>query len=55
MYWIHESMKYRDQIYDLPDDSQIGYQYQYNNRDLLDRQLLKAGVRLAYVLNQIYG
>lgn len=53
--WAHESMEYREQIYDLPDDSQIGYQYQYNNRDLLDRQLLKAGVRLAYVLNQIYG
>lgn len=53
--WAYESMGVRDQVYDLPGDDQIGYEYQYKNRDLLDRQLLKAGVRLAGVLNEIYG
>jgi hypothetical protein len=53
--WAHESMEYRDQVYDLPDDRQIGYEYQYKNRDLLDKQLLKAGVRLAGVINEIYS
>ena len=53
--WAYESMELRDQVYDLPKDHQIGYQYQYKNHDILDRQLLKAGVRLAGVLNEIYG
>lgn len=53
--WARESKQLRDQVYDLPEDRQIGYEYQYQNRDLLDRQLLKAGVRLAGVLNDIYG
>ena len=53
--WAYESMDLRDQVYDLPDDRQIGYEYQYQNRDLLDRRLLQAGVRLAGVLNEIYG
>jgi hypothetical protein len=48
-------MQYRDQMYDLPEDREIGYEYQYQNRDLLNKQLLKAGVRLAGVLNKIYG
>lgn len=53
--WAYESMELRDQVYDLPADRQIGYRYQYENRDLLDRQLLKGGVRLAGVLNEIYS
>lgn len=53
--WAHESMTCRDQVYDLPDSHEIGYEYQYKNRDLLNQQLLKAGVRLAGVLNEIYG
>jgi hypothetical protein len=53
--WAYESMDLRDQVYDLPDDRQMGYEYQYQNRDLLDRRLLQGGVRLAGVLNEIYG
>ncbi|MDZ7680782.1 MAG: S1/P1 nuclease [Fodinibius sp.] len=53
--WARESKQLREQVYDLPEDRQIGYEYQYQNRDLLNRQLLKAGVRLAGVLNEIYG
>ena len=53
--WARESKQLRKQVYDLPEDKQIGYEYQYQNRDLLDRRLLKAGVRLAGVLNEIYG
>jgi hypothetical protein len=53
--WAYEVMELREQVYDLPKDREIGYKYQYKNRDLLDRQLLKAGVRLAGVLNEIYG
>lgn len=53
--WAQESKELRYAVYDLPEDHQIGYEYQYENRDLLDRRLLKAGVRLAGVLNEIYG
>lgn len=53
--WAYEAMELRDQVYNLPDDHQLSYHYQYENRGLLDRQLLKGGVRLAGVLNEIYG
>jgi hypothetical protein len=52
--WAFEAMKLRDEVYDLPADKQLGYEYQYKNHDLLRKQLLKAGVRLAGVLNEIY-
>lgn len=53
--WAQEAMELRDQVYDLPADHQLSYEYQYENRDLLDRQLLKGGIRLAGILNEIYG
>lgn len=53
--WAYESMSYRDQTYDLPDDLRLGYEYRYENRSLLFERLLKAGVRMAGVLNDIYG
>lgn len=52
--WAHESMEYRDRVYNLPDDNRIGYEYRYANYDLVKDQLVKAGVRLAGVLNDIY-
>lgn len=52
--WANEAMELRDQVYDLPADHQLSYEYQYQNKDLLNRQLLKGGVRLAGVLNEIY-
>ncbi len=45
----------RDTVYDIPEDGQIGYQYAYRNFPVVERQLLLAGVRLAGVLNEIYG
>ncbi|SHE63174.1 S1/P1 Nuclease [Fodinibius roseus] len=53
--WAHETMELREKVYELPDDRQLGYRYQYVHRPTIDRQLLKAGVRLAYLLNRIYG
>lgn len=52
--WAYEAMDLRDRVYDLPADKQLSYEYQYNQNDLLERQLLKGGVRLAGVLNEIY-
>lgn len=53
--WARESKKLRDEVYDMPKDHELGYKYQYEHRELLNRRLLKAGVRLAGVLNEIYG
>lgn len=53
--WAHEAMKYRPQIYDIPKDGKINYEYRYKNWDLLCNQLRKGGIRLAGILNEIYG
>lgn len=53
--WAYESMSYRNQIYDLPENKSINYRYVYNNIDLVRHRLLQAGIRLAGILNNIYG
>ena len=53
--WAYESVSYRDRIYDLPNDMRIGYVYRFHNRDLVFKRLLQAGIRMAGVLNDIYG
>jgi hypothetical protein len=53
--WAYESMQYREQVYDLPDDNKINYRYVYDNIDVVNQRLLQAGVRLAGLLNRIYG
>jgi len=53
--WAHESMAHRDQVYNVPGNMRLSYEYRYENKDLLFERLLKAGVRMAGVLNEIYG
>ncbi len=53
--WAYESVSYRDRVYDLPDDMRIGWEYRYNHVDIVFKRLLQAGVRMAGVLNEIYG
>ncbi|MEQ8470240.1 MAG: S1/P1 nuclease [Marinoscillum sp.] len=55
MTWIYESKEFRDQCYDLPENLKINYKYDYDNEELLNLRLLQAGIRLAAVLNEIYG
>jgi len=52
--WLTESMKLRPSIYDLPEDAELSYSYRYTHWNTLKIQLLKAGVRLAGILNRIY-
>lgn len=52
--WATESMSYRKQVYTVG-DGKLGYVYSYNNFSLVRLRLLEAGVRLAGVLNEIYG
>ncbi|MBK6265808.1 S1/P1 nuclease [Marivirga sp. S37H4] len=53
--WVQEAIALRPQIYDFNEDNNLRYEYAYKNWDTLQQQLLKAGVRLAGVLNDIYG
>jgi hypothetical protein len=55
--WIFESSQIAEKLYSevKPGDSLNGYKYNFNHIDIVNRQLLKAGVRLAGVLNQLFG
>ena len=52
--WAHESMTYRPQVYDTGNGS-LGYAYSYKHFAIAKQRMLQAGVRLAGVLNAIYG
>lgn len=53
--WAEEAMQYRPQIYNTGDTERMGYRYTYDNWSLLEEQLLKGGLRLAGLLNEIFG
>jgi hypothetical protein len=55
--WIVESYKLAEKIYgDIKEpDQKLSYAYNFQYVDLLNNQLLKGGVRLAGLLNEIFG
>lgn len=55
MDWAQESKEARPQVYNLPKNMKINYRYNYENEALLNQRLLQAGIRLAGILNEIYG
>jgi hypothetical protein len=52
--WAYESMDYRPQVYDTG-NNRLGYAYSYKYFHIVQLRLLQAGVRLAALLNDIYG
>jgi len=52
--WTTESMSFRKRVYDYG-NGKLGYRYAYVNFEIVRERLLQAGVRLAGVLNEIYG
>lgn len=53
--WLTEAMEQRGTVYDLPNSRRIGYEYMYRNWPIVEQQLLLAGLRLANILNEVYG
>ncbi|WP_462253868.1 S1/P1 nuclease [Ekhidna sp.] len=54
--WAYESAELRNRCYEtIPEDKKINYRYNFDNIDLVNQRLLQAGIRLAHVLNEIYG
>lgn len=52
--WATESISYRDAVYNYG-NGKLGYKYSYLNFHIVRHRLLQAGIRLAGVLNDIYG
>lgn len=53
--WVNEAIAVRSQVYNYPENGKLSYRYVYDNVALMNNQLLKAGIRLAGILNVIYG
>jgi len=54
--WLYESNQLAEKIYaDTKQGDTLNYKYNFNNIGTLNQQLLKGGVRLAGVLNEIFG
>ncbi len=54
--WFSETVNIATQVYAYAKPEQnYSYQYMYDYHDVVERQLLAAGYRLAFVLNKIFG
>ncbi len=54
--WLYESHLKANAIYkEVENNRTLRYEYQYNNKNILEGQLQRAGLRLAKILNEIYG
>lgn len=54
--WVFESQQLAEKIYAASQkDEKLGYKYNFQHIATVNRQLLKAGVHLAGLLNQIFG
>jgi hypothetical protein len=52
--WANESMVLRQQVYAIGDGN-LGYKYTYQNFNTVKKRILESGIRLAGILNSIYG
>jgi hypothetical protein len=53
--WFYESHVLSDAIYDAtPNESKLSYRYNYQFQKMMEEQLLKGGVRLAALLNEVF-
>jgi S1/P1 Nuclease len=55
--WVYQSYQLAEKIYgDIKQpDQRLDYKYNFNYLDILNQQLVKAGVHLAGLLNEIFG
>lgn len=54
-HWLKEAVSYRPAIYNLPENGKVGYEYIYQNYHIIEERLTAAGIRLAMILEEIYG
>lgn len=55
-HWLYESHVLANEIYqDAETRDDLRYEYHYKYKQMIENQMLKAGLRLAKILNNIYG
>ena len=52
--WLKESRSLVPQVYRFPKSQRLGKTYQKSNAPIIEQQLLKAGIRIAQVLNNSF-
>jgi len=53
--WLKEAVALRPLVYKLPESKKISWVYMYESNDALEERLVAASVRLAQILEEIYG
>jgi hypothetical protein len=55
--WIFDTYLQTQKIYSgiKEDNQKLGYRYNYDYVEILNKQLLKGGIRLAGILNQVFA
>lgn len=54
--WIYESNQLAEKFYtEIKPDDKLSYKYNFDHLDILNQQLLKGGIRLAGILNEIFS
>ena len=53
--WLKEAVNLRGSVYDLPASKRLSYEYDYVTFPVIEKRLLAGGIRLAGILNEIYG
>lgn len=53
--WLTEAVNLRGAVYDLPENRRISYVYMYHNFKIAEERMIAASVRLAQILEEIYG
>lgn len=53
--WIYDSYQITNELYKIEPESSLSYRYQYDHKLSMEEQLLKGGLRLGKLLNDIFG
>lgn len=54
--WIYESYQVAEKLYtEVKPEDKLSYPYNYYHMNIMNQQLLKGGIRLAGLLNEIFG
>jgi hypothetical protein len=53
--WLKEAVALRPLVYKLPENKKISWVYMYETNDTVEERLVAASVRLAQILEEIYG
>ena len=54
--WVYESYQISEQLYkEVHPNDKLGYEYNFHHLKIMNQQLLKGGIRLAGMLNRLFG